>query len=346
MATNEELEQRVKELESLIVAQYDPPSGPEYSFPVPGRPIDQDQFKLMSLMDGNAIIDRGGQPYWLRPHETEAITNQKNSMMLTVSNTTKKAEAIVGGFYHVLNQNKEIELPAVSVETTYWICLTFDPRILEEGDAVGPIKVVRYDSQPPTTFDRVHVVLWKVTRKPNQLLTDAQIVRVRPKVNPSISVNKEEDRPDPSSVLWGTRVYCHESGVEYYAAGASAETGGPTRWSELTQVQTVKKDNAGAYLWEGARLEREGKKRRVYGRVKRANGSEFDTTSNGFPVWYLSEKDRPASSSGLFGIAVGGGDTNPAFAKLTMRFETNAIVLYPQSRSRFFDLNGFEWTVD
>ena len=313
----------------------------EMSFPIAEKALNSLQWQAVSVATGSGIADRGGRPFWLRD-----LSNTTDSAHRTVSTTTKTAEASIMGFFFQMKKDVQVPLPPVSSPTTYHIGLEFDPTRLK--DATGPIRRVVHKNTIPYTAGRIYLPLWEVTRKPNQLLSDAEVTQKRPKLSPQIHVDYPESMPDPRTQLWGATCYIRlgdEAGATYVAAGSSEETGGPTSWRELTQVRTVGKDSSGAYLWAGARLEREGKKRRVYGRVKRANGSEFDTSSNGFQVWYLSEKDRPASNSGLFGIAVGGGDTNPAFAKVTMRFETNAIVLYPQSRSNFFDLNGFEWTV-
>ena len=327
--------------ERLITPQDRERYGVEYSFPVVGQQVSDDEFQQMMLSTAAGILDQGGKPFWLKNFDDASRTAQ-----LTVSTTTKDAKAAINGFFYRLVQDMTISLPMPSTLTTYHVCLTYDP--LGHGRQSGPISVQVYAGSPPYRDGLLHVELWTVECKPSQLLSDAKVVQKRPKISPTIHVDYPESMPDPRTQLWGATCYIRygdEAGATYVADGESEETGGPTRWRELTQVRTVKKDSAGAYLWEGARLEREGKKRRVYGRVKRANGSEFDTSSNGFQVWTLSEKDRPASNSGLFGIAVGAGATNPAFAKLTMRFETNAIILYPQIRSNFFDLNGFEWTV-
>ena len=314
----------------------------EMSFPIAEKALNSLQWQAVSVATGSGIADRGGRPFWLRD-----LSNTTDSARLTVSTTTKTAEASIMGFFFQMKKDVQVPLPPVSSPTTYHVGLEFDPTKLK--DEAGPIRRVVHKNTIPYTGGRIYLPFWEVTRKPNQLLSDAKVTQKRPKISPTIHVDYPESMPDPRTQLWGATCYIRygdEAGATYVADGESEETGGPTRWRELTQVRTVGKDNTGTYVWAGARLEREGKKRRAYGRVKRANGTEFDTTSNGFSVWYLSEKDRPASNSGLFGIAVGGGDTNPAFAKLTMRFETNAIILYPQGKSSFFDLNGFEWTVD
>src|SRR5690625_7000452 len=49
-------DQRLDDLESLITAEYEPPEGTEYSFPVANQGITQEQFRLMNLGQANGMI--------------------------------------------------------------------------------------------------------------------------------------------------------------------------------------------------------------------------------------------------------------------------------------------------
>src|SRR5699024_29808 len=49
-------DQRLDDLESLITAEYEPPEGTEYSFPVANQGITQEQFRLMFLGQANGMI--------------------------------------------------------------------------------------------------------------------------------------------------------------------------------------------------------------------------------------------------------------------------------------------------
>lgn len=302
MATNEELEQKIKELESLIVAQYDPPTGPEYSFPVPGQPIDQDQFQLLSLTDGNGIIDRGDYPYWLGGWGSDSETNQKNSMILKTGGLGK-AEAVIGGYYHVLNENKTIPLPAVTETTTYYICLTFDPRYIEETGELAnqSVSVQVYDEDPPTTFGRIHIVLYTVTRKPNQLLTDADVERFRPRGAPSISVLYREHLPKPSSTLFGSIGVLYGENDIVVARGASAEEGGPNRWDSIVDPPWNSVNDGTDYGWPGHGYKRGyrkiGKTAELRGRISRVTGKDFvvggGNATAGYKVFNLPAEYAP-----------------------------------------------------
>ena len=280
MATNEELEQRIKELESLVISQYDPPSGPEYSFPVPGQPIDQDQFQLLSLHSGNGIIDRGDFPYELVPWPTDSETNQKNSMILKAGrNNDSKAESLVSGYYHVMSEDKVIPLDPVSETTTYHICITYDPRSIEgTGDERGnPVEVKVYDSDPPVTFGRNHVYTYKVTRKPNQLLTDATIERVRPRLAAPIYVWAESHKPDAASVLYGSLCVVGETASIYRSVDDSNE--GNQGWVSITDPPWIDSTSkaypvaSSGVTAPGYRVI--GNKVELRGRIKRKEGTDF-----------------------------------------------------------------------
>lgn len=285
MATNEDLEQRIAELESLVVSQYDPPSGPEYSFPQPGQPIDQDQFQLLSMANGNGVIDRDDYPYDLVGWGSDSETNQKNSMILKVGTRRSRAEALVSGYYHVLNEDKVVDLPPVLGDTTYFICLVFDPRVINEGGEVasGAVSVQVYESDPPLTFGRVPVILWSVDRKPNQLLTDSTIQRNRPRLAPPVYVWGENHKPDPASVLWGSLCIVGATNSIYRSAAESEVTseGGADKREWVSITDPPWKDSSSShYVWVGPNTPKPGfrvvgNRVELRGRVKRIDGTAF-----------------------------------------------------------------------
>lgn len=230
MATLEEIEQQVADLRDLITTPYQPPSGPEQSFPIVNAPLSDEQWQLVTLGLGDGVLDQGGQPYWMRGRE-----NANNTLRITTSTTTGDAQAVLRGFYHRMVEDKVFTVPGVTANTLFHFCLTYDP--LGHSKPEGPITLEMYAGAPPLTLGRFHAVLWTLLRRPNQLLTDATVKRVRPKVTPMLTVDREDDRPPVEKVLWGTRVLCTESGIEYRAYGSGDETDGPTDWREVALAQ-------------------------------------------------------------------------------------------------------------
>ena len=199
---------RLDDLESLITAEYQPPAGVEYSFPVANQGITQEQFRLMHLGQANGMIhgdngivndspDSTGWRYYLDRHDSDSETNQRNTLILRAGTS---AESIVEGFYHRLTEDLELPFPPVTTTTVYHVTITYDPRDFK----TNPVKIQVYPGTPPTSHGRVHVVLYKVERGPNQLLTQATITRYRPYTAGVLSVQNANQLPDPAQYPAGT----------------------------------------------------------------------------------------------------------------------------------------------
>ena len=327
--------------ERLITPQDRERYGAEYSFPVVGQQVSDDEFQQMMLSTAAGILDQGGKPFWLKNFDDASRTAQ-----LTVSTTTKDAKASMNGFFYRLVQDMSVSFPMPSTLTTYHVCLTYDP--LGHGRQSGPISVQVYAGPPPYRDGLLHVELWTVECKPSQLLSDAKVVQKRPKISPTIHVDYPESMPDPRTQLWGATCYIRYgkyAGARYVADGESEETGGPTSWRELPSYSTdYMGSNSGApYVWEERRIEREGKKRRLYGRVRRSGGRNFEPSSDGYGVHAFTEGDFSSSLSQRAGAIAGSGASTPSFAKVSVG--SQGIYIYPQTASQWFDFNGFEWYV-
>jgi hypothetical protein len=281
--TPEELQQQIDELKSLITTQYEPPTGNEYSYPVVNQPVNDEMWQYITLGFGNGILDEGGQPYWLRGRE-----NVNNTLRITVSTTTGTAQGVVRGFYHKMNEDKTFTVPPVASKTTYHFCLTFDPAASTSPG--GPVSLQMYAGTPPTTLGRFHVVLWSLTRSPNQLLTNAPYQRFRPKISPTLTVNNEADLPDVTKVLWGTRVLCHETQVEYRAAGSGDETDSPTHWLNAHASEWTNPGDTASYVWPGhgyrRGFRRVGDSLEFRGRIGRVGGASFVVGGGGNAAGY------------------------------------------------------------
>ena len=314
----------------------------EMSFPIAEKALNSLQWQAVSVATGSGIADRGGRPFWLRN-----LSNTTDSAHLTVSTTTKTAEASIMGFFFQMKKDVQVSLPPVSSPTTYHIGLEFDPTRLK--DETGPIRRVVHKNTIPYTGGKIYLPLWEVTRKPNQLLSDAKVVQKRPKISPTIHVDYPESMPDPRTQLWGATCYIRlgaERGTTYVASGSSEETGGPTDWVRQPTYSAVNVPSTpdAPYVWEDRRIEREGNKRRLYGRVRRDNGKDFTTRSEGWGVHAFDPKDAASTQSRRSGVVAGSGATSPSFAKVSV--ESNGIYMYPASDAPWFDFNGFEWTVN
>src|SRR5699024_198491 len=178
-----EQDARIETIESLVTAEYQPPEGTEYSFPVANQGITQEQFRLMFLGQANGMIhgDNGtvndspnstGYRYYLDGHDSDSETNQRNTLLLRAGTS---AESIVEGFYHRLTEDMELPFPPVTTTTLYRVTLTYDPRKFK----TSPVNIEVWAGEPPTAHGQVHLLLHTVERRPNQLLSQATITRYR-----------------------------------------------------------------------------------------------------------------------------------------------------------------------
>src|SRR5699024_634711 len=84
---------RLDDLKSLITAEYQPPAGVEYSFPVANQGTTDEQFRLMHLGQANGMShgdngtindspDRTGYRYYLEGHDSQSETSLRNPRIL------------------------------------------------------------------------------------------------------------------------------------------------------------------------------------------------------------------------------------------------------------------------
>src|SRR5699024_4728955 len=224
-------DQRLDDLESLITAEYEPPEGTEYSFPVANQGITQEQFRLMFLGQANGMIhgdngtvndspDSTGYRYYLEGHSSDSETNQRNTLILRAGTS---AESIVEGFYHRLTEDMELPFPAVTTTTLYRVTLTYDPRKFK----TSPVNIEVWAGEPPTAYGQVHLLLHTVERRPNQLLSQATITRYRQYTAGLVSVQHSSQLPDVDSVPAGTLAV--PSSNEASGIYVRSNTG-PRRW--------------------------------------------------------------------------------------------------------------------
>ena len=207
---------RLDSLESLVTAEYQPPEGVEYSYPVSNQGITQDQFRNMMRGLGKGTItqhtsDTAQNSYRLVDHGSDAETNQRNTLILRPATNTGQAETASNGFFHVLTDDMELPFPSVTSSTTYHVTVTYDPRLFK----TTPLKIEVYPGPPPTTYGLDHIVLFKVRREPNQLLSQATRTPVNQWLGNVINVWSEGNLPDPTHVEYGTLA------VVLYRAGTS-----------------------------------------------------------------------------------------------------------------------------
>ena len=337
-------------MRDILLTAAEPPSGPEFSYPVVDQAVSSSMWSWITLGMGSGILDAGGRPYWLT-----SLDNAANTATLTPSTTIGTANALIRGFFHQLSESMTVSLPMPSSgTTTYHVCLTYDPR--EESSSGGPISVQTYAGAPPPTFGRHHIVLWTVRRTANQLLTDAVVTQVRPKVAPTITVDTDEQRLaiPTRSLLWGTLCLVHSTGEMWRAMGSSADeqSGGPTGWRSVTDPGWVEYGDTPTYGWPGfghrRAIQRVGKRRRLRGNVRPRDNSAMTSTSTGYLMFTLADGDVPAHSEKF--VVAGSGNQNSATVAIIVGGKSDAnqpgeVRAFPKETTSWVSLSGVSWDV-
>lgn len=337
-------DQRLDELETLVTPQPKPSPGTEYSFPVVGQDVSDSEYRQMMLAQGDGVLDQGGRPYWLRN-----LDNATDTAQLTVSTTTQDAQAVIKGFFHRLTQDMTISLPPVTTETVYHICLTLDP--LQSTNPLGPISVQVYAGEPPTSSGRIHVVLWKHTRQPNQTLTAGVTEYVRPKIAPTITVDKMSDLPQVQNLLWGTVAIVSSGvqGAQIIRAGGTDESGGPSEWVNLLDPPFSNPGDTATFKWPGhgyrRGVRRIGDTLEFRGRIAKSDGSNFligGNNGDGYQVYTLDDDNIPAQNIGV-PILISGSNP-PNFGRVEVYGKNSpragAVAVFVASNASWVSLDG------
>lgn len=191
----------------------------EYSYPVLESPLPMEQWRSVTLGIGSGVFDEGGGPYAI------SLDNVTNSATIRVDNKRGYAHAIVSGFYHKLDAPMTVSLPAVTSPTTYTIALCYEPL-----NTSKPVSLKVVTGALDVTAGKEWLVLHKVTRQPNQLLTAAQVQTMKPSIAPLINVRGFDDLPDASSVLVATTAFVSAEEGTYRISGV----GGSARWQKIS----------------------------------------------------------------------------------------------------------------
>lgn len=334
----------IQQLQDLVSSAAEPPSGPEFSYPVVDQAVSAEMWKKINRNSGNGILAEGGNPFWYR-----GASNASNTARITVSTITGEAAAIIHGYYYVLQQDINVSLPMPSSGTvTYHICLTYDPR--NESDASGPISLEVYTGTPPTTFDREHIVLWTVRRSANQLLTDATVTRVRPFVGGVISVNNYSELPDPGEMLFGTLAFVRNDRAFYYSFTPieGGATDGEPFWESLTDPVWVERVNS-TYEWGGRgyppQSARIGTKVSLRGSVKLSSGYPLNTGNNdGNGWWVMSLPSNQVPNHTQFFTVATSNLPSPGTATVVVYY-SGEVKVFVSRQCNYVFLDGVEFWV-
>lgn len=317
----------------------------EESFPMREKPMTDGQWKQVTLGIGSGVLNEGGDPYRLTN-----INNAANRVTVNTSTQTGVAQAIVAGFYHRIDAPVVLDVPAVTSATNYWIVLEYSPLRLEQSEPPVQLKVVKALDQ---SQGKQYLVLHKIYRKPNELLTNAAMRSVKPRIAPLLQVRDESELPEPESVTRGTVAVVHGDYPDIKIA--KQEGSAPLAWvSTLSGAWSTLPDhtNTANFSHSPKQIKRAGPTRYLRGQFYRPASSKSNTytdSSTGYLIANLAEGDRPKRGMRF--------PVTPVSAASGAIVDANAYVLVSEASSevRLFltrgtctriDMGQIAWDVD
>lgn len=318
MATNEELETRIAEIEGMVVSEYDPPSGPEYSYPIPGEPMSDDMWSHLAKAWGSGVISYGGAPY--RLGNVDDINNTLT--VYKADDEGRESGAVLEGYAHRMTEDVTLKVPAVSEETDYVIGLKFDP--LNDG---RPITLGVFTRPLNTTQGKKYIPIWEGRRNPSTVLSTVEWQTARSRISPTTTVAREKYLPDPrhSGLMWGTICYTYRDQKWFQLQWATEDEGEMVwvditdpKWSDWVFVPDGTYVNPGSGFFRGQRSK--GDTVELRGRVARADGSKFVAggggASGGYTLMYLEPGNYPGASQRF--IAASDGYSSNSLCVITV----------------------------
>ena len=332
----------------------------EISFPIEEQPLPGAQWSAVTKGIGSGILDEGGFPYRL-VFKSDANTTNQGVLKCPTIEGKAYGQAILDGFYHKYTEDIVLDFPAVTRSTRYYVVLEIVPTRATEGQLPVQAKVV---TSLDYSQDKNYLHLYNVDREPNQLLTDATVRMIRPRVAPVMVYASESDMPGADKSLWGTLAVVHRGrastrtkifmAMNEDASGQDSEAAWfwkliydqsvPT-WEPFTLFSQVK--------WAGhgqqPRILRDGKRRELRGRLARTSGGNFGAGSSatGEPYFLatIPAADRPSAGT-VSGFGQVSGSNPPGFTRLELNAVTGALTSAASKETGWVGLDGFSWWVD
>ena len=214
----------------------------ESSFPVLEQPLSDRQWAQIAQGFGSGIMAQGSEPYGIPSGGFNNATNE-----VTVggrSPVTGDGRAIVNGFFHRYDTNVRLAVPAVTVATTYFLGLTYDPT--QHAESAGPVRLTVTTTRP-SGGGRAYLPIYRIIRQPNQLLSDAVIVDERTFIAPSITVKGEASLPPGDSLLSYTVATDFETGDQWQLSLAG-------RWERIGVISDRSPWSMGGWEYRGSNI--------------------------------------------------------------------------------------------
>lgn len=345
--TPAELQTQIDDLRSLIMTEYQPPSGPEVSFPVVNQPMNDDEWGALFKSFGSGIISFGQYPYRLILDADSDVTNQVRITPAT-DVAEKDSVGVVEGFAHRLMEDKKLTIDSVTSRTRYLIALQYNPVRVSEGGM--PVVLDAFKGTLDQSQGKKYVLIYEGYRDPSTVLSQVQWTPVRSRLAPSITVQRKEHLPNPqhSGLIWGTRCYCSATDEEYLLShDPNSEN---MTWERIAGTQIYTRPDTATYEWAGhghrPRVVRDGNSVKLEGHVRKGDGNPFyagGNSSQGYHVITVPEWGRTTASSLRF--TTNAGATNGHIDQTVVVYNTGEVRLFTSRDTTFGNLDGCNWSL-
>lgn len=210
------------------VRQFTNVTNVEESFPVVNKPLTGEQWSSVTTAFGNGTIDEGVGDYRV------SLDNASNMVHIDPPAQGGFAHATVGGYYHRVYKRVSLLCPPVTTTTTYVLAIVLDPI----RQATEPVKLELVKAPISYSGGRKFVVLAEITRRPNELLSQATVKMKKPSIAPTITVQGVEGLPEAKSQPFGTMAYVNNERSLYRrsAVGGSGEVWARVLGSKQTPI--------------------------------------------------------------------------------------------------------------
>lgn len=339
MATLEELEQQIADLRSLITTDYQPPSGPEYSYPVVNQPMSDEMWVHLAKAWGSGVISYGGSPY--RIGNVNDVDNTLT--MYAADDEGRESGAVLEGFAHRMTSSVEVPVEAVTTATDYVLGIQYDP--LREGN---PLKVGCFKRPLDVTSGKKYIPLWEGTRNPSSVLSTVVWNTARSRIAPTTTVSRARYLPDPShsGLMWGTLCWTYRD-KEWHQLQWATEDGGEMVWVNISDPgwETVGYGNTYTYPGHGSAkaIRREPHRRTLRGRWSISSGKDFIAPSSaGYLLWNLAPEDRPPSEERR--VVVGYNLVRPTWGVVNISSSTGEVRFHPAMTTSWLDIGELSYS--
>lgn len=192
----------------------------ETSFPVVNKPLTGEQWSSVTTAFGNGTIDEGTGDYRV------TLDNASNTVSVEPPSQTGFAHATVGGYYHRIYGRVSLPCPPVTTTTTYVLAVVLDPL----RQATEPLKLELFKAPIDYSGGKKYLVFAEITRRPNELLSQATVKMKKPSVAPTLTAADVQALPEPKTQPFGTMAYINSERSFYRR---SAVNGSGEVWARV-----------------------------------------------------------------------------------------------------------------